>query len=170
MAGSRRRRHRALGPRQGSGGSASWQLAKNRYGTGDLGTPGGQNGWSADPYALDASDLGWQDPALGASLFFSYFDQPKKAILAALATAKTSVHIAMFNLRDSSIVSALGALAQKGVDVQILLDKKQMDQTYNQPTLQAMAAAGLSPSASRTRSPPTRPCTTSSRSWTARPC
>ncbi len=124
---------------------ASWQLAKNRYGTGDLGTPGGPNGWSADPYTLDASDLGWQDPDLGASLFFSYFDQPKKAILSALATAKKSVHIAMFNLRDSDIISALGALAKKGVDVQILLDAKQMQQTYNQATLQAMKDAGLSP-------------------------
>jgi len=124
---------------------ASWTLAHNRFGTGDLGTPGGPNGWGPDPFQLSASDLGWQDPTLKASLFFSYFDEPEKAILSALAGAKKSVHIAMFNLRESSIISALGNLKSGGVDVQVLLDQKQMDQTYNQPKIQEMVNAGLSP-------------------------
>ena len=124
---------------------ASWTLAKNRYGTGDLGTPGGPNGYGPTPYTLDAADLGWQDPSLGASLFFSYFDQPEKVILQALGKAQTSVHIAMFNLRESSIINALGQLVKKGVDVQVLLDQKQMDQVYNQPKVQELIAAGITP-------------------------
>jgi len=124
---------------------ASWSQAQNRFGTGDLGTPGGPNGYGTTPYGLDASDLGWQDPTLKASLFFSYFDKPEKAILKALGTATQSVHIAMFNLRETSIINALGALKGQGVDVQILLDKKQMDLSYNQAKVQEMINAGLPP-------------------------
>ncbi|MEZ4222720.1 MAG: phospholipase D-like domain-containing protein [Polyangiaceae bacterium] len=123
----------------------SWALAKNRFGTGDLGTPGGPNGYGPTPYKLDAADAGWDDPTLQAGLVFSYFDDPEKAILKALEGAKQSVHIAMFNLRESSIISALGKLKANGVDVQILLDKKQMDLSYNQAKVQEIINAGITP-------------------------
>lgn len=123
----------------------SWTLAHNRYGTGDLGTPGGPNGYGPSPFQLSTTDLGWQDPSLGASLFFSYFDAPEKAILAAISGAKKSIHVAMFNLRESSIITALAARKKAGVDVQIVLDKKQMDLDYNQPIVQQMVTAGLAP-------------------------
>lgn len=124
---------------------ANWALAKNRYGTGDLGTPGGENGLGPVAYTLDAADPGYQDPLLKAGLVFSHFDDPETAILKAINAATKSVHIAMFNLRESSIIKALGALETKGVDVQILLDKKQMELTYNLPKVQEIIAAGITP-------------------------
>lgn len=123
---------------------ANWALAQNRFGTGDLGTPGGENGLGPVPYTLDA-DPGYADPLLKAGLIFSHFDDPEAAILKAINAATQSVHIAMFNLRESSIIKALGALKTKGVDVQILLDKKQMELSYNLPKVQEIINAGITP-------------------------
>ncbi len=128
-------------PTQGS----SWALAKNRYGTGDLGTPGGPNGLGPVPYTLDAADMGWQDPVLKAGLVFSYFDDPKNAVLKAVNGATKSIHIAMFNLRESSIIKALGTAKGKGVDVQVLLDAKQMALPHNQSKIQEIKDAGITP-------------------------
>ena len=128
-------------PQQG----ASWGPAENRYGVGDKGTPGGPNGYGPEPFVLDVSDLGWQDPNLKASLFFSYFGEPETAILKALDGAKSSVHMAMFNLRASSIIAKLGALKTSGVDVVILMDEDQKAAPHNQAKLQEMAQLGLVP-------------------------
>ena len=127
------------------GDPTSWKDAQNRFGSGDLGTPGGPNGYGPVPYQLNASDLGWQDPNLKSSLFFSYFDVPEKVILKSLATAKKSVKVAMFNLRQSSVIKQLGALKQQGVVVEILMDAGQMSKSYNQAKIKEMKNAGLNP-------------------------
>ena len=123
----------------------NWQAAINRYGIGDLGTPGGLNGYGPKPYTLDTTDLGWQDPQLKASLFFSYFEDPEAMILKALQGAKTSVHMAFFNIRLQKIIDQLGALKTAGVEVVILMDKKQMDKATNADTVQALKDAGVGP-------------------------
>lgn len=108
----------------GNDGS-NWAYAVNRYGLGDLGTPGLLNGYGPQPYKLDADDLGWQDPQHQASLLFSYFDDVEAVILSSLNGATTSVHMAMFNLRRDSIIDKLAEIKGKGiVEVKLLVDKK----------------------------------------------
>lgn len=122
---------------------ANWQLAVNRYGTGDKGTPGIVNGYGPNPFSDDLADLGWQDGALKSSMAFSYFDDPEALVLKAINAAKTSIHAAFFNIRSTSVINALLAKKNNGVAVKILLDKKTAEATHNKPIVDKMISDGL---------------------------
>ncbi|MCA9524321.1 MAG: lamin tail domain-containing protein, partial [Myxococcales bacterium] len=121
----------------------NWQLAVNRYGTGDKGTPGIVNGYGPTPFNADPKDLGWQDGALQSSMRFSYFDDTEETVIKAVAAAKTSIHAAFFNLRSTKVIAALLAAKNGGVEVKIVLDQKTADLDYNKPIVDKMKSDGL---------------------------
>ncbi len=110
---------------------ASWSLAVLPYGDGDLGTPGGPNGGSQVGYTVDDSVISWHQPTLAASVHFAPLDDLEDHVMAQLATAQTSIRMAFFNIRLPAVKTLLSQKHNAGVDVHVLLDQKQQDQSYN---------------------------------------
>lgn len=121
---------------------ANWQLAVQAYGDGDLGTPGMPNGGAVEEgYTIDDA-VSWHQPALETSLHFAPLDDLESIVLEQLATAKTQVRMAFFNVRLPAVKNLLIQHLNNGVDVHVILDKKQQDLSYNTMG-EELAAAGV---------------------------
>lgn len=111
---------------------------------GDPGLDGGAD-QGADSFADGVTDGGgdedalftvepaedFDDPILRASLFFSPADGTQQIVLSELAAAQSSVHLAFFNIRLQEVADTLLALHQAGKSIKVIMDQKQMDQSYN---------------------------------------
>ncbi len=110
----------------------SWQLAIVSYGDGDLGTPGGPNGGAIPgDYTIDDTVDGWHQPALKTSLFFGPFDPLESIVLDELKLAQDKIRLAFFNIRLYDVRQLLKSKIAIGVDVHVILDKKQQALSYN---------------------------------------
>jgi phosphatidylserine/phosphatidylglycerophosphate/cardiolipin synthase-like enzyme len=80
-----------------------------------------------------AFGLSAQDPILGAAIrvYFSPDGKPTEAIVAALNRAKTAIRVQAYSFTSAPIADALKKAHQRGVDVQVILDKSQPNQSYN---------------------------------------
>ncbi|MBI4702023.1 MAG: hypothetical protein HY744_12870, partial [Deltaproteobacteria bacterium] len=120
-----------LSPADDNAAGASWAPAIATYGDGDRGTPGGPNGAPPGSYTIDGSVVGWHQPALKASLRFAPHHELESHVLTELAAAKKTARLAFFNIRLPAVKTKLISLVKSGVDVHVLLDKKQQDLAYN---------------------------------------
>ncbi|MDW8141276.1 MAG: phospholipase D family protein [Candidatus Bipolaricaulota bacterium] len=86
-------------------------------------------GWLTSSYS--DSDIGRQPaptpqsssaPHAPITTYFSPSPEPEKAIIQTLRSAQKSVHAALYQLTDPEIAQALTELAQRGLELQILLD------------------------------------------------
>jgi len=82
-------------------------------------------------FAVDESVESWHSPLASASVYFAPQDNVETRVLAELAGAKKSLRLAFFNIRLDDVKKLLAAKVKAGVDVHVLLDKKQQDLTYN---------------------------------------
>jgi phosphatidylserine/phosphatidylglycerophosphate/cardiolipin synthase-like enzyme len=83
-----------------------------------------------------------QEPALGVNVFFSPVDDTRGVVLRELERTRRKLHIVMFNLRDAQVGSKLLALHDGGLPIQILWDKKQADEPFNDMD-DTLEAAGI---------------------------
>jgi len=111
---------------------ASWQLAVLAYGDGDRGTPGAANGGEVNTgFTIDDDVVSWHNPSLQASMHFAPLDDLESQVLEQLATATSHVRLAFFNVRLPAVRDLLAQQVDSGLDVHVVLDKKQQDETYN---------------------------------------
>ena len=111
---------------------ASWQLAIVSFGDGDLGTPGAPNGGALPgDYTIDDTVDGWHQPALKASLYFAPLDPLESIVLDELKLAQNKIRLAFFNIRLYAVRQLLKSKVDSGVDVHVILDKKQQALSYN---------------------------------------
>ena len=110
---------------------AHWQHAVLTFGAGDRGTPGKPNGGMLGGFTVDATVAPWQDPALSASLFFAPLDPLETLVLTTIGAAKKSLRLAYFNVRIPAVKKLLEEKVKAGLDVHVVLDKKQQDLDYN---------------------------------------
>jgi phosphatidylserine/phosphatidylglycerophosphate/cardiolipin synthase-like enzyme len=122
---------------------SNWQLAVAVFGAGDKGTPGTPNGAPKPVCTVDTTVKDWNNPELKASLRFSPRDYVEDYVLGELASAKKQVRMAFFNISLYEIPAVLKTLKEDGVDVDVLLDKKQQDQEYN-TMFESLTKAGIS--------------------------
>ena len=120
----------------------SWALAVQTYGKGDRGTPGGPNGGAVKSFTVDEDVPDFQSAELKASLRYSPEDDLEGHVLAELAKTKQKVRLAFFNIRHDGVLDVLKALLADGVDIGVIMDKKQQDLDYNDMD-EKMAAAGI---------------------------
>ena len=122
---------------------ASWQLATQSFGDGDYGTPGLPNGGGNQSNSvIDATIPDWHQTALKASLYFAPNDPLQSIVLSHLEAAQTSIRMAFFNVRLNQVLTILQNKQAAGVDIKIILDKKQQDLFYNDMG-ERMMMAGL---------------------------
>jgi phosphatidylserine/phosphatidylglycerophosphate/cardiolipin synthase-like enzyme len=93
-------------------------------------------------YSIDETDPGWQQPAQKASLHFAPLDGMQAHVLAEMGRAQKSLRLAFFNIRSPEVIKLLAAKVKAGVDVKVLLDKKQQDLPYN-TGFKDLTAAGV---------------------------
>jgi HKD family nuclease len=111
----------------GTGGGAQTAGA----GGGGGGAAGGAGGGVSGPgYSIEPA-VSWHQPALGASLHFAPLDDLEERVLAELDAAKSTLRLAFFNIRLKAVRDLLKKKVQAGLDVHVLLDKKQQDLEYN---------------------------------------
>lgn len=110
---------------------ANWQHAVLSFGLGDHGTPGMPNGGTLGGFTVDAAVTPWHDTELKASLHFAPLDPLETHVLQVLASAKKSLRLAFFNVRIAAVKNILEERVKAGVDVHVVLDKKQQDLAYN---------------------------------------
>ncbi|MEE2904582.1 MAG: phospholipase D-like domain-containing protein [Myxococcota bacterium] len=122
---------------------ASWQLATQNFGDGDYGTPGLPNGGGNQSNSMiDATTPDWHQADLKASLYFAPNDPLQSIVLSHLEAAQTSIRMAFFNVRLNQVLTILRNKLAAGVDIKIILDKKQQDLFYNDMG-ERMIMAGL---------------------------
>jgi phosphatidylserine/phosphatidylglycerophosphate/cardiolipin synthase-like enzyme len=110
---------------------SSWAHAVLPFGAGDRGTPGKPNGGDVGGFTVDDTVDSWHQPALKTSVMFAPFDDLESHVLQQIGKAKSQVRLAFFNIRLDAVKDALVTLANSGVDVHVILDKKQQDLSYN---------------------------------------
>jgi phosphatidylserine/phosphatidylglycerophosphate/cardiolipin synthase-like enzyme len=125
------------GAAPGSGGSSGGE------------PPAGEDGGADGPTAHEAgSDTGAPAAPVPTSQNVTIQVQPGdsgKAIEAAIRAAKTSVHMTMYLLTDTSIIDALGDLKDAGKDVKVVLNKTfPPDGGDNGPAFTKLTARGVS--------------------------
>jgi phosphatidylserine/phosphatidylglycerophosphate/cardiolipin synthase-like enzyme len=123
--------------------ATNWTLATQTYGKGDKGTPGQPNGAPKPAFGIDDSVGDWQHPTIKAALRFSPHDKLEDHVVSSLLATKSHLRMAFFNLRLPGMVQILTSLVDDGVDVDVLLDKKQQDLEYNIMG-EELLAAGIS--------------------------
>ena len=122
---------------------ANWQLATQTFGDGDYGTPGLPNGGGNQSNSMiDATVQDWHQTALKASLYFAPNDPLQSIVLSHLESAQSSIKMAFFNVRLNQVLTILTQKLNAGLDIHIILDKKQQDQFYNDMG-ERMTMAGL---------------------------
>ena len=122
--------------------AGNWMHAVMPFGAGDLGTPGAPNGGDLPTFAIDESVISWHNPDLRTSVHFAPLDDVESHVLAELEKATTSIKLAFFNVRLDQVKELLVQKIAAGVDVQVVLDKKQQDKSYNTMG-EEMIAAGI---------------------------
>jgi phosphatidylserine/phosphatidylglycerophosphate/cardiolipin synthase-like enzyme len=105
----------------GSGG----QSAGGAGGAGGTTSAGGNQGYTIDDV------ISWHQPALSTSIHFSPEDDLQALVLAQLSQAQTSIRLAFFNIRLEEVRDLLVQKKNAGVDVEVILDKKQQDLSFN---------------------------------------
>ncbi|MBM4376185.1 MAG: DUF1669 domain-containing protein [Deltaproteobacteria bacterium] len=110
-----------VGGAGGAGGSES-AVTSDAASTGAGGAP---------TYAINTSYESWHSPDVKASAFFAPHDDVEAVVLGELARAKKSLHLAFFNIRLEQVKTVLEQKVKAGLDVHVLLDKKQQDESYN---------------------------------------
>jgi len=75
--------------------------------------------------------LSWHNPDLETSVHFAPLDDVEAHVIAELEKAQVSIKLAFFNIRLDNVKSLLAQKVQQGLDVQVILDKKQQDKSYN---------------------------------------
>jgi len=80
--------------------------------------------------------LSAQEPILGAAIRvqFSPGGKPTAAIVDAVNRAKTAIRVQAYSFTSAPIAEALKKAHQRGIDVQIILDKAQPKQPYTSAT------------------------------------
>lgn len=111
--------------------AANWQHAVLSFGDGDRGTPGKKNGGAVGTYEVDSSVVDWHQPNLKTSIYFAPHDDLQAIVLNALEEAQSQLRIAFFNVRLTQVRSLLEKKLKAGVDIHVILDKKQQDKSYN---------------------------------------
>jgi phosphatidylserine/phosphatidylglycerophosphate/cardiolipin synthase-like enzyme len=86
---------------------------------------GGNAGYTIEP------EVSWHQPALATSIHFAPEDDLETHVLARLGEAQTSIRLAFFNIRLEEVKNLLVQKKAAGVDVHVILDKKQQDLSYN---------------------------------------
>jgi phosphatidylserine/phosphatidylglycerophosphate/cardiolipin synthase-like enzyme len=111
----------------------NWKHAVVPFGDGDLGTPGRANGGTVQVpgFVVDDGVASWHQPALETSVLFAPEDDLEAHVLAQLETAQSSIKLAFFNIRLDDVKNLLAQKMNAGVDVKVILDKKQQDKSYN---------------------------------------
>ncbi|MBN4059206.1 lamin tail domain-containing protein [Endomicrobium sp. AH-315-J14] len=110
----------------------NWNLATQTYGEGDHGTPGKANGGTENSgFSVDDTVGNWQNQGLKASLRFAPLDDVEDHVLEELNKATKQIRLAFFNVRLPAVKSILTQKTKDGVDVHVILDKKQQDLSYN---------------------------------------
>ena len=110
---------------------SNWALAIAPFGDGDLGTPGAPNGGQLPSFSVDDKVIGWHQPALLTSVYFAPNDKLEPRVIEQLTAASKTIRLAFFNIRLPAVKSLLIQKVKDGVDVHVLLDKKQQDLAYN---------------------------------------
>ena len=110
---------------------SNWALAVAPFGDGDLGTPGAPNGGQLPTFSIDDKVVGWHQPALKTSVYFAPNDNVEPKVLEHLTAASKTIRLAFFNIRLPAVKNLLVQKVNDGVDVHVLLDKKQQDLAYN---------------------------------------
>ena len=64
--------------------------------------------------------------------YFSFSDNPQKAIIKNINQAEAFINIAMYVFTDKEIAASLKNAQNKGVKVRVYLDKSQIDSKYSQ--------------------------------------
>ena len=82
------------------------------------------------PFAIDDRE-DFDDPQLRASIHFAPSEDLQSVVLSELAAAQDSLHLAFFNIRLEEVGDQLRDSNVAGLDVQLVLDQKQMDEEYN---------------------------------------
>lgn len=113
----------------GDGGTAV--IASSSSTTGPGGGSGTAGTGGAPAYSINGSFPSWHAPLVKASLFFAPYDDTETRVLSELGRATKSLRLAFFNIRLDKVKSLLAAKVNAGVDVHVVLDKKQQDQVYN---------------------------------------
>ncbi len=85
----------------------------------------------APTYSIDETVESWHSPATKTSVYFSPVDDLEEHVLTELGKATKTLRLAFFNIRLDAVKKLLEAKVKAGVDVQVLLDKKQQDLSYN---------------------------------------
>ena len=92
---------------------------------------GGDEGADQGPLFTVLPGEDFDDADLRVSIFFSPVDDTRQQVLDYLAAAQHSLHLAFFNVRLQEVGDLLVAQHQAGLDVHLLMDRKQMDKSYN---------------------------------------
>jgi hypothetical protein len=100
-------------------------------GPGGAGAGGGATGGAAPGRFTVDAQTSWHQPELSASLHFAPVDDLEAQVLGELGKAQTSIDLAFFNIRMEEVRDLLVAKMAAGVDVRVVLDKKQQDLDYN---------------------------------------
>lgn len=85
----------------------------------------------APTFAINSTIESWHSPELLASAYFAPHDDVESVVLGELARAQKSLHLAFFNIRLDQVKVVLEQKVKAGLDVHVLLDKKQQDESYN---------------------------------------
>jgi phosphatidylserine/phosphatidylglycerophosphate/cardiolipin synthase-like enzyme len=104
----------------GAGGAVATDAASTATGAG-----------GAPSYEINTNYESWHSPDVKASAYFAPHDDVEAVVLGELARAKKSLRLAFFNIRLDQVKTVLEQKVKAGVDVHVLLDKKQQDESYN---------------------------------------
>ncbi len=82
-------------------------------------------GWLASSYSerqLAPTPQGFSAPSAPISAYFAPSPEPEKAIIQTLQSAQQSVHAALYQLTDPEIADVLIEIAERRIELKILLD------------------------------------------------
>lgn len=116
-----------VGGAGGEGSVASSSVASTTGAGGDLASGAG----GTPSFTIDEAVESWHAPTHKTSVYFAPFDDLEAIGLAELGAAQTSLRLAFFNIRLPAVKTLLQQKVKAGVDVEVLLDKKQQDESYN---------------------------------------
>jgi cardiolipin synthase len=105
----------------------------------DAGGGGGGGGGPHDAPAGDGRPAG----STNVTIIVEPNGNHASEISSAITAAHTSVYMAMYELNNSSVLSALVARKQAGLDVQVILDGSTQTKSFNQAAYDQLHAAGV---------------------------
>jgi len=115
----------------GAGGAGGGADAASNVASAGVGGDPSTGAGGAPGYTIKGTFPSWHAPLVKSSVFFAPYDDLEARVLGELGKATQSLKLAFFNTRLEKVKTLLAAKVKAGVDVQVLLDKKQQDESYN---------------------------------------